>query len=160
MGTFNADKLKVGGSVYLSGGSEFNGVDLIDASIEGGLAVKGSCFSGKFNASELNLGGNLLIRGSAECPEGPADFNGVYLWGAEIGNSLDLSDVLFSGSVDCRARPSLAIFYSATPKARHTGLTMRHWCFATCPPVPSRIAKTPGAIWTAASTWWDFDTNG
>ncbi len=86
----NADRLAVGGNLFMRGGADFAAVDLLGARVGGDLSTNGSRFAGHFNADRLAVDGGLFMRGGAE-------FVDVDLVGARVGGTMTTIGSRFSG---------------------------------------------------------------
>lgn len=92
-GLFNADRMKVGGGLFLRSGASFQGVDLVSASVGGDLEANGSAFAGPFNADGLKVGGSLFLRDGVS-------FADVALIFARVDGALQMQGSRFNGTVD------------------------------------------------------------
>ncbi|MEM1100174.1 MAG: hypothetical protein AAGH73_01420, partial [Pseudomonadota bacterium] len=91
---FDADRIQVGGSVFLRGGGGFASVDLLGAAIGGDLSAAGSRFAGPFEADRMAVGGDVFLR------DGAAFAAKIDLNGAKIAGQLQLQGGSFAGDVD------------------------------------------------------------
>ena len=88
-GSFDADRLIVGGNLYLNEAT-FQEVRLLGAKIGGQLSARGSHFEGEFNADDLVVDSDLHLTGGAI-------FKDVDLHGAKIGGQLSARGSHFEG---------------------------------------------------------------
>jgi len=80
-----ADRLSVGGSLFLRGGAVFKRVGLVDAKVTSNLELSNSIFTKDFNAESLSVGGNFVALSSTF--EGLFALDSIY-----VGRNLTLSD--------------------------------------------------------------------
>ncbi len=90
---FVADRLTVGGTLFLSGGATFKqDVRLLGASVGGNLETDSSTFEGEFTADGLTVGGDLFLSDVATFKQD------VRLVGAKIGGDLTTAGSTFEGT--------------------------------------------------------------
>ena len=92
-GKLNADRLEVGGGLYLRDGAEFTDIDLLSATIGGNVEFSGSTVAGKLNADGLEVGGSLFMRDGAE-------FTDIDLLSATIGRNAEFSGSAVAGKLN------------------------------------------------------------
>ena len=92
-GRLNADRLEVGGGLFLRDGATFGDIDLIGARIAGNAELSGSTVTGRLDADRLEVGGGLLLRDGAT-------FGDIDLIGARIAGSVDLSGSAVTGMLN------------------------------------------------------------
>ena len=90
-GSFNADRLNVGGGLFLRDGAAFADINLTGARIADNAELGGSTVSGTLNAERLAVGGALLLGGGT--------FAGIRLLGAEISGDADLTGATVTGTL-------------------------------------------------------------
>ena len=89
----DADRLSVGGSLFLRGGGSFKAVDLLGAKVVGNVEADGSSFDGKFRADSLTVGGSLFLRRGGS-------FQDVDLIGVRVAGSTQLFGSFVAGNFD------------------------------------------------------------
>ena len=89
-GLLSADRLKVGGGLFLDNGGSFAGIDLLGARIEGSVSLDGSTVTGLFDADRLEVGGGLFLRDGGS-------FAGIDLLGARIEGQVALDGSTVTG---------------------------------------------------------------
>ena len=114
-GKLNADRLKVGGTLFLDGEASFQDVGLIDAEI-GHVAAEDSEFEGMFNAGGLSVQGDFYVRNGVM-------LKGINLIAAKIGGDLSARNARVEGKLNAdRLKVGGTLFLDGEASFRDVGL--------------------------------------
>ena len=91
-GMLNANRLNVGGGLYLHDGGTFADIGLLGARITGDAVLNGSTVTEELYADRLNVGGSLFLRDGS--------FKGIRLLGGSIVGDVDLIGSTVTGKVN------------------------------------------------------------